>query len=146
MKFADSKDIKRAQNLGKHSGAVNSSPREIARGKASSMAQSITDKRKILGRLEAISDQWNDFEVLFPFIERCVQLWPNSQYVDAAREGDSIGRYLKTQIRPLGIGKDLLLNKYIIKNETGDLIGGRPYEFDEVARIIYNTMLKRRIY
>jgi hypothetical protein len=145
MKFADSKDIKRAQDLGKHSGAVNSSPREIARGKASSMAQAITDKRKILGRLEAIADQWKDYEVVRPFIERCLLLWPNSQYDMAYQEGDAIGKYLNIQIRSLGIGKELLLNKYLISNESGTLISGRPYEFDEVARLIYNIMLERRI-
>jgi hypothetical protein len=145
MKFADSKDIKRAQDLGKHSGAVNSSPAEIARGKASAMAQAITDKRKILGRLEAIADQWKDYEVVRPFIERCTLLWPNSQYDMAYQEGHAIGIYLKTQIRSLGIGKDLLLNKYLISNESGTLISGRPYEFDEVARLIYNIMLERRI-
>lgn len=145
MKFADSKDLKRAQDLGKHSGVVNLSPTEIARGKASSMAQAITDKRKILGRLEAIADQWGDYEIVRPFIERCILLWPNSQYEMAYNEGDSIGKYLKTQIRSLGMGRDFLLNKYTAKEPSGVLISGRPYEFDEVARLIYNILLERRI-
>lgn len=145
MKFADSKDLKRAQDLGKHSGVVNLNPTEIARGKASAMAQAIRDKRKILGRLEAIADQWKDYETVRPFIERCVLLWPNSQYEMAYKEGDSIGKYLKTQIRSLGMGRDLLLNKYMAKEPSGVLISGRPYEFDEVARLIYNILLERRI-
>ena len=145
MKFANSKDIKRAQDLGKHAGAVNSTPKEIARSKASSGAQSIMDKRKILGRLEAIADQWDDYEVTRPYIQRCIALWPDSQYRTAYTEGESIGKYLKSQIRFIGIGKDFLLKKYLIKDETGTLISGRPYEFDEVARIIYNTLLKRSI-
>jgi hypothetical protein len=145
MKFADSKDIKRAQDLGKHSGAVHSSPREIARGKASAMAQAITDKRKILGRLEAIADQWKDYETVRPFIERCILLWPNSQYDIAYQEGDAIGRYLRSQIKSLGMGRIFLTNKYAAKDPTGVLISGRPYEFDEVARLIYNIMLEKNL-
>ena len=64
MKFADAKDIKRARELGNHSSSVNLSRTEIARGKSSAMAQAITDKRKILGRLEAIASEWTDREIL----------------------------------------------------------------------------------
>ena len=145
MKFADSKDIKRAQDLGKHSGAVNSSQMEIARGKASSMAQAITDRRKILGRLEAVASVWNDYRVLEPFMEKCIMLWPNSQYSTAFNEGNNQGIYLKTTLRQMGIPRDFLLNKCLINNETGTFITGQPYEFDEVARIIFNTNLKRKL-
>ena len=144
MLFADSKDIKRAQTLIIHSGAINSSPIEIARVKASTMANSIKDKRKILGRLEAVSSVWNDYSVLHPFIERCIILWPNSQYSVAYHEGNKQGLYLKTSLRQMGIPRDFLINKYMINNESGVLINGDPYEFDEVARIIFNTLLKRR--
>ena len=145
MKFADSKDIKRAQDLGKHSGAVHSSTMDIARGKSGTMANAITDRRKILGRLEAVSSIWNDYQVLHPFIERCLMLWPNSQYSVAYQEGNKQGIYLKTGLRQMDISKDFLLNKYLINNESGVLINGHPYEFDEVARIIFNTLLKRKI-
>jgi hypothetical protein len=145
MKFADSKDIKRAQDLGKHSGAVHSSTMDIARGKASTMASAITDRRKILGRLEAVSSVWNDYQVLEPFIERCLMLWPNSQYSVAYYEGNKQSIYLKTELRQMGISKDFLLNKYLINNESGVLINGHPYEYDEVSRIIFNTLLKRKI-
>jgi hypothetical protein len=145
MKFADSKDIKRAQDLGKHSGAVNSSQMEIARGKASSMAQAITDRRKILGRLEAVASVWNDYRVLEPFMEKCIYLWPNSQYSTAFNEGNNQGIYLKTALRSMGIPRDFLLNKCLINDETGTFITGQPYEFDEVARIIFNTNLKRKL-
>jgi len=145
MKFADSKDIKRAQDLGKHSGAVHSSTMDIARGKASTMANAITDRRKILGRLEAVSSVWNDYSVLEPFIERCIMLWPNSQYSVAYHEGNKQGIYLKTTLRQMGIPRDFLLNKYLINNESGMLINGHPYEFDEVSRIIFNTLIKRKI-
>lgn len=145
MKFADSKDLKRAQDLGKHSGVVNLSPIEIARGKASSMAQAIDDKRKILGRLEAIADQWKDYEVVRPFIERCILLWPKSQYSTAYIEGNSIGRYLRHQLKPLGMNRTFLTTKYAAKDPTGILISGRPYEFDEVARLIYNIMLEKNL-
>jgi hypothetical protein len=145
MKYADSKDIKRAQDLGKHSGAVNSSPTDIARGKASSMAQAITDRRKILGRLEAVSSVWNDHQVLEPFIKKCIELWPNSQYSIAFNEGNIQGIYLKTELRQMGIPRNFLLNKFTIKDEIGTFITGHPYEFDEVARIIFNTNLKRKL-
>lgn len=145
MRYADAKDIKRAQDLGKHSGAIHSSSLEIARGKASSMATAITDKRKILGRLEAVASVWNDYSILMPFIERCTQLWPNSQYTKAYMDGDEQGRYLKTQVRNLGVSRDFLLKKYLLNSESGTLIQGQPYEFDEVARIIFNTRLKRSI-
>ena len=145
MRFADSKDIKRAQDLGKHSGAINSTPRDIAIGKSSAMAQAITDKRKILGRLEAVDSVWDDYQVLLPFIERCIQLFPNSQYELAAKMGRIIGRYLKLNIRSFGISKRFLLNKYRLANQNGALINGEEYDFDEVARIIFNTMLERSI-
>lgn len=145
MRYADSKDIKRAQDLGKHSGAVHSSPTEIARGKASSMAAAITDKRKILGRLEAISNVWKDYNVLLPFIERCIVLWPNSQYEKAYAEANKQATYLKTEIRRLNINYDFLIRKYLINQESGNFINGDSYEFDEVARIIFNAILKRKL-
>jgi hypothetical protein len=51
MEYANDKDIKRAKDLGLHSGVINLKSFEIARGKSSSMSQAITDKKKILGRL-----------------------------------------------------------------------------------------------
>ena len=71
MEYANAKDIKRARDLGLHSGATNLQAFEIARGKASTMAQAITDKKKILGRLEAVASEWDDFRVLKPFIDKC---------------------------------------------------------------------------
>lgn len=145
MIFADSKDIKRAQDLSKHSGAVNSSPLTIARGKASSMAQAITDRRKILGRLEAVASVYDDYQVLEPFMERCIQLWPNSQYSIAFHEGKHTGRYLKMEARSFGISREFLIKKYTLTDQNGLLISGHPYDFDDVARIIFNTNLKRSI-
>jgi hypothetical protein len=148
MRFADSKDIKRAQDLGKHSGAVHSSKTDIARGKASSMAKAITDRRKILGRLEAIADVWaHDYETIEPFIDRCIMLWPNSQYSEAAAKGRIIGEFLFKNISRagLGIGRSTLIKKYSLTQPSGTLFIGEPYEFDEVARIIFNTMLERSI-
>ena len=145
MLFADSKDLKRAQDLGKHSGAIHSSSLDIARGKASSMAQAITDKRKILGRLEAVASVWKDFYVLSPFIDRCTDLWPNSQYYEAYIYSNLIASYIKNEIRNMDISKEFLLGKYLITEPTGKLLTGQPYEFDEVARLIFNTIFTHKI-
>ena len=146
MRYADAKDLKRAQDLGKHSGASKyTSPTEIARGKSSSMAAAITDKRKILGRLEAVASIWDDYVIMSNFIDRCIMLWPDSQYSEAFNAGYKQGTYLKREMRNLSIPKDFLLKKYLINNETGNFINGQSYKFDEVARIIFNTMLKRQI-
>jgi hypothetical protein len=149
MKFADSKDIKRAQDLGKHSGAVRKDEREISRGKASSMAKAITDKRKILGRLEAIANVWTDTQVIMPFVDKCLQLWPNSIYTQAYIAGTRQGKYMNL-MRPNWRGEDInslsktvLYQKGIIESESGKTITGYKYEnWDPVAIIIFNTSFK----
>ena len=98
MEYANAKDIKRARDLGLHSGATNLQAFEIARGKASTMAQAITDKKKILGRLEAVASEWDDFRVLKPFIDKCCELWPGSQYTQARALGLKTGIYCKMRI------------------------------------------------
>jgi hypothetical protein len=151
MRYADSKDIKRSRDLGSHSGAVHSSTIEIARGKASSMAKAITDRRKILGRLEAIASEWRDYEIISPFIERCIQLWPNSDYEKALEYGKKSGRYLNNHIKwesIIGgkrIGVNSILNTYSLKSPESRLIDGTPCGFDEIGIIIYNTLLRRNL-
>ena len=145
MRFADSKDIKRAQDLGKHSTAVYLSTKEIAKGKANAMANAITDRRKILGRLEAVASVWDDYPVIIPFIQRCVVLWPGSQYAKAYYEAINQRAYLKSLIA-MGFSKDALLDKYLIRNGSGVFVSGHPYEFDEVGILIFNTMLKNLYY
>jgi len=139
MRFADSKDIKRAQDLGKHATAVYLSTKEIAKGKANAMANAITDRRKILGRLEAVASVWDDYSVINPFIHRCVALWPGSQYSKAYYEAIRQRGYLKSLIA-MGFSKEYLLDKYLIRNGSGVFISGHPYEFDEVGVIIFNTI------
>lgn len=145
MEFANSKDILRAETLGKHKGATNSSELEIARSKARSEAALIKDTRKILGRLEAMENKWKDYEIVSPFIERCVALWPNSQYSFAYFHGKNTGIYLKTNLRQMGIAKDTLLKKSILIDSKGKTIIGISYEFDSVGLLIFNTLLKRFI-
>jgi hypothetical protein len=145
MRFADSKDIKRAQDLGKHSTSVYLSTKEIAKGKARTMASAITDRRKILGRLEAVASVWDDYPVISPFIQKCVSLWPDSQYSKAYYEAINQRGYLKSLIA-MGFSKEYLLDKYLIRNGSGVFISGHPYEFDEVGVIIFNTMLKNLYY
>lgn len=146
MRFADAKDIRRAQDLGKHSGSINLLPVEIARGKASSMAQAITDKRKILGRLEAIAGEWTDRRILMPFVEKCVSLWPNSIYTQAYWAGERQGRYMN-KMRPnwrkddnLELSTNALRKKGEITSESGKTITGYEYEWDPVGVIIFNTV------
>ena len=143
--YADDKDLKRAKDLGKHSGAVYANSSEIARGKASSMAAAITDKRKILGRLEAVASIWSDYDVLYPFIQKCVRLWPNSQYEKAYSDAKNQSSYLNNEIKKMGISRDYILKKYLISNESGGLSRDQNYEFDDVSKIIFNTLLKKNI-
>jgi hypothetical protein len=146
MEYANAKDITRAKSLGIHSGAKNLSTRDIARGKASSMATAITDRKKILGRLEAVATEWNDYQILTPFIERCLILWPGSQYAEAYRMGQLIGQYLKTIRIKSSIDKNYLLDMGKIKERQGKFIfTNKPYNFDSVAIIIFNTMYNRAI-
>ena len=145
MEFATPKDLMRADSLGKHSGAVNSSQLEIARGKASTMALAITDKNKILGRLEAISAKWRDYHVLEPFIDKCIQLWPNNQYEIARREGKLVGKYLRSMswdINPC-INVNDLRKMGILMLPEGKFITGKPYTFNSVGLIIYNIEFER---
>jgi hypothetical protein len=151
MKFAEAKDIKRAQDLGKHSGATSSGEREIARGKASSMAKAITDKRKILGRLEAIASMWTDNMVLMPFVDKCIYLWPNSIYVQAYRAGERQGKYMN-RMRPnwrsdfnLELDMRALREKGTISSDSGKTITGYEYEWDPIAVIIFNTVFKANL-
>lgn len=146
MKFADAKDIKRARELGNHSSSVNLSRTEIARGKSSAMAQAITDKRKILGRLEAIASEWTDREILNVFIKRCCALWPNSIYTQAYWAGERQGKYMN-KMRPnwrkddnLELSTHSLRKKGTITSESGKTITGYEYEWDPVAVIIFNTI------
>ena len=148
MKFADAKDIKRAQDLGNHFGAINLDRLDIARGKASRMAQAITDKRKILGRLEAVAGEWTDRKILMPFVEKCISLWPNSIYAQAYWAGERQGRYMN-RMRPnwrkddnLELDIRALREKGTISSDSGKTITGYEYEWDPVAVIIFNTLFK----
>jgi hypothetical protein len=146
MRFADAKDIKRAKELGLHSGATRSTRTEIARGKASAMAQAIRDKRKILGRLEAIANEWTDNSVLVPFINQCLLLWPNSIYVEAYAAGKKQGNYMRGMRQSwqateyLGIPKEVLYQKGKVSLESGKTITGYEYNWDPVAVIIFNSV------
>jgi len=149
MRFADAKDIKRAGELSFHSGANRSTPTEIAIGKASSMAKAITDRRKILGRLEAIANVWDHTEIIFPFVYKCLQLWPNSIYTEAYNAGVRQGKYMNL-MRPNwrgeglnSLSKSVLSQKGIISSESGKTITGYAYEnWDPVAIIIFNSVFK----
>ena len=149
MKFADAKDIKRAQELGLHSGATRSTRTEIARGKSSAMAAAIRDKRKILGRLEAIANEWTDNSILLPFINQCLLLWPRSIYTQAYDAGKRQGQYIRGMRQSwnsseyLDISKEALYRKGKITLESGKTITGYEYdEWDPVAIIIFNTIFK----
>jgi len=153
MEYANAKDIKRAKDLGIHSGVINLNTREIARGKASSMAQAITDKKKILGRLEAVASEWEDYQVLKPFIDKCCELWPGSQYREAFTLGRKTGLYCKMRIvggtsygmDGLKINRDFLEERVKLVAPSGVTLTGHPYEYDSVARIIFNAMFHRNM-
>ena len=153
MEYANAKDIKRARDLGLHSGATNLQSFEIARGKASTMAQAITDKKKILGRLEAVASEWDDFRVLKPFIDKCCELWPGSQYTQARDLGLKTGIYCKMRIfggasygmNGLKINRDFVEKKVLLVDYSGVTLTGHPYEYDSVGLIIFNTMCKRNM-
>jgi len=149
MRYADAKDLKRAQDLGVHSGAVHLSRKSIAEGKASSMALAITDKRKILGRLEAVASVWSEYTILDPFIDKCLKLWPNSQYTFAYNRGNKIGEMMRGLRWGIGIPGSLAVNpikkKCLLTSPSGKLITGEPYEFDEVGIIIFNAVINHRL-
>lgn len=144
MEFATKKDIERASTLGDHSGATNLPRIKIARGKASSMAKAIKDKNKILGRLEAVADQWGfDYDVLLPFMKKCVELYPDSIYSEAYKSGHETSLYLRWKITvPFDISRKQIFEKAALKEREGVTILGAPYKYDSVALIIYNTRLK----
>lgn len=144
MEYATKKDIERSSTLGDHSGATNLSRVNIARGKASSMAKAIKDKNKILGRLEAVADQWGfDYDVLLPFMKKCVELYPDSIYSEAYKSGHETSLYLRWKITvPFDISRKQIFEKAILKEREGVTILGAPYKYDSVALIIYNTRLK----
>ena len=151
MEYANDKDIKRAKDLGLHSGVINLQAFEIARGKASTMAQAITDRKKILGRLEAVASEWDDFRVLKPFIDKCCELWPDSQYTEARDLGWKTGKYLKLSVigssynNGLKIDKDSIEERARLDTPSGRTLTGHPYEYDSVGLIIFNTMFKRNM-
>lgn len=151
MEYANAKDIKRAKDLGVHSGIINLHARENAIHKASSMSQAITDKKKILGRLEAVASEWNDYQVLKPFIDKCCELWPNSQYTEARDIGWQTGKYLKFYVigssynEGLKIDRDFIEKRARLVAPTGVTLTGHPYEYDSVARIIFNVRLSRNM-
>ena len=144
MQFAPKKDIERASTLGDHSGATNLPRIKIARGKASSMAKAIKDKNKILGRLEAVAEQWGfDYDVLLPFMKKCVDLYPDSIYSEAYKSGHETSLYLRWKITvPFDISRKQIFEKAELKEREGVTILGAPYKYDSVALIIYNTRLK----
>ena len=143
MDYATKKDIERANTLGDHLGATNLSRVKIARGKASSMAKAIKDRNKILGRLEAVADQWGfDYDVLLPFMKKCIELYPDSIYSEAYNSGLDDSLYLRWKITvPFGISRKQIFEKATLKDREGVTIIGAPYKYDSVALIIYNTRL-----
>ena len=144
MEFATKKDIERASTLGDHSGATNLPRIKIARGKASSMAKAIKDRNKILGRLEAVAEQWGfDYDVLLPFMKKCVELYPDSIYSEAYKSGHETSLYLRWKIiAPFDISRKHIFKKATLKEREGVTILGTPYKYDSVALIIYNTRIK----
>ena len=144
MEYATKKDIERASTLGDHSGATNLPRIKIARGKASSMAKAIKDKNKILGRLEAVAEQWGfDYDVLLPFMKKCIELYPDSIYSEAYKLGHETALYLRWKIiHPFDISRKQIFEKAELKEREGVTILGAPYKYDSVALIIYNTRLK----
>ena len=144
MDYATKKDIERANTLGDHLGATNLSRVKLARGKASSMAKAIKDRNKILGRLEAVADAWGfDYDVLWPFMKKCIELYPDSIYSEAYKLGHETSLYLRWKITvPFDISRKQIFEKATLKEREGVTILGAPYKYDSVALIIYNTRLK----
>jgi len=144
MRYATPKDIDRAATLGEHKGATHSSKWAIARGKASTMANAITDKKKILGRLEAVADKWNnDSTILEPFIHKCLNLYPEGMYRGAYALGEKYGNYAtklyySKLVRDNIGGYPIAKKAGKLKNLKGRLVTGVEYDYDEIALIIFN--------
>lgn len=145
MEFANEKDILRASTLGKHKSVVNQSEIDTARGKARTEASAIKDKKKILGRLEAMEDRWKDFDVVVPFIEKCIELWPEEpQYKEAKDKGKNLGIYLKTLRITYGLPKQFILNKGLLTSKTGKFFGTPDsYSYNVIGILIFNTYFKK---
>lgn len=137
MLFATPKDIQRAKDLGLHKGYTHMDPIEIRRSKANSGAQLITNPHKILGRLEAMISQHDDFHIINPYISRCSTLLPGSQYDKAEYLGKQYGAYVSVLGRRLDIR-----NSMRALTKSKDLIINVDYEFDELAWSIFWVLAK----
>jgi hypothetical protein len=93
LTFANEKDVMRAETLMWRGHTFDGGCSGLKEMNAIKMAKLITDKQKILGRLEAMAAVHGRTSILWPFIEKAVELWPNSEFSSAYRNGLSNGRY-----------------------------------------------------
>jgi hypothetical protein len=90
MEFATQKDVERAEVLnwrGSSFGYGYLVPN------ASKMAKLIKNEKKLIGRLEAIAEKWQDPNVIKPFLKRILEIAPKSSYATAIRKGLNDGKY-----------------------------------------------------
>jgi len=93
------KDTKRAEELGigvhgKVDPIEGGGPQTI--NKSKKMAKAITDKGKLIARMVAIADKYDNPLVVRPFVDRVLELNPDPKYAAAYRIGLSDGRYSRT--------------------------------------------------
>jgi len=84
------KDIERAKGLEWRGHTFGG---DILYSNAKKMAKSIKDPQKILGRLEAVKDEWRRESVSFPFCQRAAELNPGTDFSRAYHSGIHDGTY-----------------------------------------------------
>ena len=93
MEYATEKDIDRAKTLNWRGASFDPNGGDLAIGNASKMAKLITDRNKILGRFEAVCNEWSDINIRMPFATKLRELWPSSRYTSAYEAGHNSGKH-----------------------------------------------------
>lgn len=102
FRYARGKDLERADGLNWRGRTFHPMGGDIAIANAKKMAKLIKCPHKILARFEAVAHRWGDPEILQPFIDRILELHPNSKYSRAWSEGLHQGRYSLSPGRAYG--------------------------------------------
>jgi len=90
MEFATQKDIERAENLNWRGSTFGYS---LIVPNATKMAKLIKNEQKLIGRLEAVAEKWQDPDAIKPFLKRILEIAPNSTYASAISKGLNDGKY-----------------------------------------------------
>ncbi len=93
ISYKTSKDVERADNLNWRGNTFHPMGGDIAISNASRMAKVITHQEKLLGRFEAVCERWGDWRIQEPFVNRILELFPNSEFSGAYHSGLHSGQY-----------------------------------------------------